>query len=263
MHIFISSLITFNGDILKKTKKFFINGTILTVAALVMRSISMLFNIYISNKIGSEAIGIFSLLMSVYIFAITISTSGLNIASTYIVSREFSKGNYSNGFRVIKTCILFAIALSILGILTIFIFSKPITYYCFNNKISEIPIYLIGIGLPFISISCVLNGYFSAIRKAYKSALTQFFELLVKIIFTCVFLMFFDLKNVESVCILLILADVISELFSFSLLYVLYRIDKKKYNFRDSNTFSYKREILKTYIPVSITSCIRSRIIHH
>ena len=56
---------------MKRTKKFIINGFILTITALITRSISMVFNIYVSNKIGSEAVGVFSLVMSVYMFFIT------------------------------------------------------------------------------------------------------------------------------------------------------------------------------------------------
>ena len=45
-----------------------------------MRGIGLIFNIYVANKVGSEAIGIFSLIMSVYNFAITVATSGIGIA---------------------------------------------------------------------------------------------------------------------------------------------------------------------------------------
>ena len=64
---------------MKRTKKFLINGSILTITNIIMRSIGMVFGIYVSNKIGSEAVGTFDLVMSVYMLAITIATSGLKI----------------------------------------------------------------------------------------------------------------------------------------------------------------------------------------
>ena len=67
---------------MKKAKLFFINGVILTITSLALRGIGLIFNIYVANKVGSEAIGIFSLIMSVYSFAITIATSGIGIACT-------------------------------------------------------------------------------------------------------------------------------------------------------------------------------------
>lgn len=72
-------------------KKFLINGLVLTLTSLIMRSIAMVFNIYISNKIGAEAIGLFSLVMSIYLFFVTIATSGLNLACTYLVAEQFAR----------------------------------------------------------------------------------------------------------------------------------------------------------------------------
>ena len=235
---------------MKRTKKFIINGFILTITALITRSISMVFNIYVSNKIGSEAVGVFSLVMSVYMFFITLATSGLSIACTYLVSQKFAKEKYEEGLKAVKSCTLFAVFLGLGSSLLIILLSKIV---------SVIPFYLIAIGLPCISISSVINGYFSAVRKAYKSAISQTLELIVKIIISVLLLKYFPLQSVESVCVLLILADVISEIFSVTLLSILYKIDKSFFNKRYKITgIRYKKKILSITLPISITSYIRS-----
>ncbi len=53
-----------------------------------MQTIGMFFNVYISNKIGTEAIGVFQLIMSVYMFTITLANSGINLATVRIVSEQ-------------------------------------------------------------------------------------------------------------------------------------------------------------------------------
>lgn len=244
---------------MKRTKKFLINGSILTLTALFTRSISMVFNIYVSNKIGSEAVGVFSLVMSVYMFFITLATSGLSLACTYLVSQTFAKGNFLEGLKAVRSCILFAIFLGLGSSIILTLLSPIISTIWLNYKVSPIPFYLITIGLPAISISSVINGYFSAVRKAYKSAISQVLELLVKIIISIVLLQYFYLNSVETVCICLILADVISEVFSCIFLFILYRIDRCFFNKRAKVTgISYKRKILNITLPVSITSYIRS-----
>lgn len=60
---------------MKKAKIILINGCILTISALFMRFISLGFNVYLSNELGAETIGIFTLVMSVYLFFVTIATS--------------------------------------------------------------------------------------------------------------------------------------------------------------------------------------------
>ena len=43
--------------------------------------------LYISNKVGSETLGIFNIIMSIYLFFITLATSGIKIATTRFVVR--------------------------------------------------------------------------------------------------------------------------------------------------------------------------------
>ena len=60
---------------MRKAKIILINGCILTISALFMRFISLGFNVYLPNELGAETIGIFTLVMSVYLFFVTIATS--------------------------------------------------------------------------------------------------------------------------------------------------------------------------------------------
>lgn len=243
---------------MRKAKLFFINGIILTTTSLGLRGIGLLFNIYVANKVGSEAIGIFSLLMSVYSFAITVATSGIGIACTCIVSEEFAKKNYENGLKAVKTSIIFAILLGISSSILIILFAPLISSTWLKDSVSEIPIYLISLGLPLISVSSVIGGYFSSVEKPYKSAISQILETSVKIIATIYLLYMNPSKDVESICISLILADVISEIFSFSLNILFYKIDKQKYISKRSLPIQMKKKIFTIAFPISVTSCIRS-----
>lgn len=218
----------------------------------------MVFGIYVSKKIGSEAVGIFDLVMSIYMLAITLATSGLNFACISIVSEQFAKHNFFNGLKAVKTCNLFAFFLGIGSSIILFLFSDFIAINWLNNMVSPAPLYLIAIGLPPIAVSSVLNGYFVAVRKAYKGAISQFLEITVKIICTILLLNFFSFKTVESICMYLILADVISEIVSCLFLFILYIFDKSKYEKRNLTCISFSKQILKMTFPISITSYIRS-----
>ncbi len=223
-----------------------------------MKSIGMVFNLYVSNKIGSEAVGVFSLVMSVYMFAITLATSGLSLACTCIVSEQFAKGNFLDGLKAVRSCLLFSLLLGLGSSFLVLLFSNLISEVWLKCMISNIPIYLISLGLPFISICSVINGYFSAVRKGYKNALCQIFELLIKIVVSILLLHFYSNMNVEIICICLILADVISEICSCCFSLFLYQMDKLKYTKRSLTKITFKKKILKITLPVSITSYIRS-----
>ncbi len=246
------------NNVRKKSKLFFINGTILTMTALLMRFAGLVFNIYISNQIGSEAVGIFSLVMAVYLFFITVATSGLNIAVTVIVSEKFAVNKEKTAIKAIRTCIFFSLLLGIVAGGLILLFSEFITDKCLHNMVSSRPLFYIAIGLPFIAMSSCINSYFTSVRKAYKNAITQIFEFIIKIISTIFLLNFNISKGVEAICISLILADVISEICSFSLIFILYIIDIKLKKLNDVRSFGQRINIVKIAFPVAITSYIRS-----
>lgn len=218
----------------------------------------MAFSLYVSNKIGSEAVGVFGLVMSVYMFAIVVATSGLSLACTTIVSEQFSKGNFFDGLKAVKSCLIFSLVLGLSSSLIVFLFADIISQNWLKSMVSNAPLYLIAMGLPFISISSVINGYFSAVRKGYKSAFAQMFELFVKIIVTIFLFNYYPIKDTETICICLILADVMSEICSWLLLVMLYMKDKTKYSKRAITNITFKKRILKIALPVSITSYIRS-----
>ena len=164
----------------KKSKLFLINGTILTITALIMRFVTLVFNIYISNKIGSEAVGIFSLVMAVYLFFITVATSGLNIAVTCIVSEKFALENKKTGIKAVRTCIFFSLLLGVVAGILIIIFSNFITSVCLHNRVSSKPLFYIAIGLPFIAmlISILLERLTKMLFHRFLNLLLNLLQLL-------------------------------------------------------------------------------------
>lgn len=242
----------------EKSKLFLINGTILTITSLLMKFATLAFNVYISNKIGAEAIGVFSLVMAVYYFFITVANSGLNIAVTVIVSEKFALNKNIQAIKAIRTCIFFSLLVGIIAGSILLLFSNFIISQCLHNMVSIRPLFLISIGLPFIAMSSCIISYFTTVRKAYKNAIVQVFEFIIRMIFTIILLKINIHNGVEAICDSLILADVIAEVCSFTLIFILYIIDIKLRNLRDIHSFGQRINIIKVAFPVAITSYIRS-----
>lgn len=245
---------------MKTLKTFVLNTFILLISSIFLQVITMFFNIYISNTIGEEAVGVFALVMSVYAFGITLASAGINIASTRIVAEELACKNEIGAKKSAKTCIKFSLSFGICASFLFFIFADFITITCLHNRISKNVIYLICIALPFISMSSAINGYFTAVRRVYKNAFAKFGEEFIKILFTAMFLKSFMPDGIDYACYSLILADVISEITSFLHLYFLYSRDKhgNLLESRYKDLDSYNKRILRITVPVALTSYLRS-----
>ena len=245
---------------MKKLKIFIFNTLILLFSSVILQVIATFFSVYISNTIGEEAVGVFSLVMSVYLFGITLASAGINIASTRIVSEELATNNELGSKKAASRCIFLSLIFGCCASLIFFIFADFITLKCLHNRVSKNVIYLICIALPFIAMSSAINGYFTAVRRVYKNALSKFFEEFVKIVCTAFLLSLIMPKSIDYACYSLILADVISEVLSFFALYIFYKYDKRKnlLESRYKDIDSYTKSILRITIPVALTSYLRS-----
>lgn len=244
---------------MKKIKFFLVNGIILTATSLILRTIGMFFNVYISNKIGSESVGVFELVMSVYFFFITFALSGISLACTRLVSEELAYGDDKNIKLATRKCLIFSLCFGLFSGLTLFTFAPYISKNFLHNKVSSFPFYVISFSLPFVSMSSCINGYFSAIRQVKKTAFVQILEQIIKISIITYLLTLLTPKSVDFAIISLVLGTTISEVFSFSILYFLYKLNLKKLKqIRNFSKDNFSKKILRISIPVAITSYIRS-----
>ena len=78
---------------MSRGRKVLFNTALLTLTSLLMRSVGMMFQVWLSNKIGPAGIGLFQLIMSVSALAATFSISGIRFATTRLVSEELGRGN--------------------------------------------------------------------------------------------------------------------------------------------------------------------------
>lgn len=260
---------------MRKVKVFLLNGILLTLTSLAMQTIGVSFNVYISNKIGSTAVGVYQLVMSVYMFTITLASSGMNLAITKVVAEEYAssskasfyntnstylKCSYTNNSdikKIVKKGMLFSFLFGFTTCAFLYIFSPFIAKHWLHSQISSTPLKILAFSLPFLSMSSSINGYFSALRNVKKSAFAQVFEQVLKILLISFLINYFLPDGLEFACISLVLGSTISEVCSFILLFILYIIDSKKFINMKSNK-NYSKQILKVSTPIAFTSYIRS-----
>lgn len=243
---------------MRRLKVFVINTIILTIVSLLIQSTGMVFDIYLANVIGSEGIGMFGLVMSVYFLSITLANSGITLAATRLVSEELAINSQYGAKIAIKKCISFSLIFGILASLILFFSAPHIVNVFLHGRISVNVLYLIAISLPFTSITMSLNGYFTAVRRPYKNSSADIVSIVTKIIVILLLIPKFDINDLNQVVILLVLGTTISELINFLYTYFLYILDSRKLKDTRTNNKNFLSRILKISMPVAITSCIRS-----
>ena len=245
---------------MKRFKFFIFNTSFLIITSLIFRGIDIYFTGYISKKIGSEQVGIYQLIMSVYLFGITLATSGINLAVTRVISEELALDNNGGVKKVMKKCLYITLLTSISTSLIFWCNTDFIIEKCLHNKVSPSVVHLVCLALPPIAMSSAISGYFAGVRRIYKNAIGQFIEHVAKVIVTAFIISVYLPYGIDYACFALILGDLLSEIISFVYIYIIYMLDKRKYNHSPelANHSNYTNRILRISLPIAITSYIRS-----
>lgn len=243
---------------MRRIKVFLFNGIILTATSFLLRTIGVSFNVYIANKIGAEAVGVFQLVMSVYMFASTFALSGINLACMRLVSEELACGLEGNIKKAVKKGLCYSLIFGCTACFFLLVLAPTISSHWLHHKVSAFPFYVIAISLPFLAMTSCLNGYFSAVRRVGKNACMQVAEQLIQILVTVYFLNMLLPANVDFACLSLVLGTTISEIFSFLGNGFLYLLDTKRYEKKLTSPSCFTKRILKISLPIAITSYIRS-----
>lgn len=243
---------------LKRVKVIFINLLMLTITALILRTVNISFQVYLSNKLGPEGMGLFQLILSIYMLAIIFSTSGIKFATTRLVAEEMGAGKPAGAIKAVRHCLAYSAIFSVASMIILNLNSEYIGTYWLNDQRTILSLRIFAFSLPFISLSSVLNGYFTAVRTVIKTVLVQYFEQLIKIGTTILFLGMFLHQGLEYACAAVVLGACIGELGSFLFLFLLYRADRARLNHTGPDGANLVLRMLHIAMPVAFSAYIMS-----
>ena len=247
-----------------RLRKYLANGSLMTAVALLLRGLAVAFNAYISKKIGAEALGLYTLLGSVYSFALTLALSGINLTTTRLVSDALGENNAKKVQISMKKCIGYAIFFGLLSSVSLFIFAEPLAIHALKDSRVIKPLRLCAVTLPLISLSACFNGYFTAVRRVYKNAVSQITEQFARIVFCVALLDLFFGRDMQSCCVALVLGGALSEMLSFSVSLLFYVFDKQSHS-KSKNSDISERKITKKMLgialPLALSTYFRSALL--
>ncbi|MEZ4357451.1 MAG: oligosaccharide flippase family protein [Eubacteriales bacterium] len=243
---------------MKRSKLFLTNAIILTLTALFIRIISIYFNVYLTNKVGTSGLGLFQLISSVYILAITIASSGISTATTRLVVEEFALNRISGVKKALKRCFSYSIIFGLLAAALLFLGAPYIGEYwlCDIRTIKSLKV--LAIGLPVIAMSNVFYGYFTAVRRVTKNSIAHISEKLIEIIVIVYLLEFLMPSGIENACVAIVLGEVLAELCSFFIYLIIYLKDRKRYLYSNNNKTDLTKRMLKISLPIAGSAYLRN-----
>lgn len=244
-----------------RRKKFFINGILLTVVGIAIRSVSIAFNSYVTKAVGAEGIGLFTLIMNVYSFAITFATSGISLTVTRLIAEAIGDGRIGECRKIMRNAVIYGIIFSLSASLVMFFFADYFSVHFVGDGRGVFALRILSLSLVPISLSSVIGGYFVGVKRVARNATVQVLGQIFKIIITLYLIFTFSERGTVYTVIALTLSITLTEVFCFVILLIEYKIDKKKTkvdNFAHKTRFSH---VTSMALPLALSAYIRSALL--
>jgi len=225
-----------------------------------MRAVAVSFQVYLAGMIGPAGIGLFGLITSAQVLALTIAVSGIRFATTRLVSEELGLGNTRSVPQVMRRCILHALLFGTLASTLLFFGAPWIGRVAIGDVRTILPLRILAGSLPFVAVFASLSGYFVAVSRVIKSASVQVLEQLLRILFVVSLFLLRRPEGLEAALSTVVLGSVGAELSSSLLLFTLFLRDKRLLSKSGESGTKLTRRLLHISMPLAASTYARSAL---
>ena len=106
-------------------RKFLIQGAVLTAVSLLLRVTNMGYRSFLSQEMGAAGMGLYQLIFLHLMLTVTLSTSGISLAVTRMVTAAIATGKRQVVRSTVARCFGFCLSISLSIALLLFFLAKP------------------------------------------------------------------------------------------------------------------------------------------
>ena len=249
----------------EQKKQNFLQGTaLLAMATVIVKLVGALYKVPLNAIIGEKGFGYFSTAYEIYNILLMISTAGLPVAMSRMISEASSLEHYAQVRQVYATAKRIFLLLGIVGSVLMTAFCRPLARF-WNQPDAWAAIGCLGPCVLLICIMSAFRGYFQGQSNMIPTAVSQVLEVVTKLIVGMAAALAFlkataDISLAAGGAILGVTASCL-----VSAVY-LYRCFRRSYTQLPDTSDTPKsfsataRELLKIAVPITVSSTILSII---
>lgn len=167
-------------------KKLFKAVATVTVFAVITRTLSFVFKIYLSRTLGAEVVGLYQICLSTFFLFSALGASGLPTVLSRKIAEERALKPESKGIPQITSTLILGVMVSGAAIAIIFML-RPYAGALFSDK-RAVPLFYIM--LPALLSSCIysiIRSWFWGRKQFTYFSITETVEEVLRILFTALF----------------------------------------------------------------------------
>lgn len=244
---------------MSRRKRFFRNGLLLTAVALSARAVSLFFGAFVTRIVGAEGIGLFTLIMTLYNFAVTFATSGISLTVTKLVAAALGEGRRERVGGILRAAVTYALFFSVTATAVLFFFAPVLGVRALGDARAIRSIRLLSLSLVPSTLCAVFAGYFVGVRRVARNAATQVVAQGAKILLTLAIVTKSAALGAESACFALSLCSVLTDLVAF--LVLLFQFLAERRGERSGDARREMPAVAGMAFPLAVSAYLRSALL--
>ncbi len=166
-----------------KKKNFLVQGGILALAGIIVRIIGMFYRIPLVNIIGSEGNGIYSTAYNVYNIMLVLSSYGLPMAVSKLVSAKFAQKRFKDAAQVFRCALTTAVCTGGIAAFLLYFGADAIEHTFYKGVPGvAIPLRILAPTIFIVAILGVMRGFYQGQGTMVPTAVSQLLEQIVNAI---------------------------------------------------------------------------------
>ncbi len=226
------------------------NTLILTAASLITRVLGFIYRVYLANTIGALGMGLYGLIVPLYILCWSIACSGFTTTISKEVSTYSAKNDYVSMRKVLKYGSLMSVSIASLLSFILYIFANFIAKRFYNDTDLVLPLKVLSTCIPFMALGSCIRGYFFGIQSSTVPAISQLLEQSTRMAVVFLLASTFIPMGKSYAVTLCIIGIAISEI--VSCLFVLICVKKIKYKKYTSTTKISNTQIVTAIVLMAL-----------
>ncbi|MCI6759593.1 MAG: polysaccharide biosynthesis protein, partial [Clostridiales bacterium] len=164
-------------------KQTFLQGTaVLAMATVLVKLMGFLFKVPLNNIIGEDGFGYFNTAYDVYNVLLMISTTGLPVAMSRMISQAQTLGNHAQIKRIYRTSLYVFLTIGMVGSLGMLIFCRQLSVMVTTNENSWAAIAALAPCVLLICLVSAYRGFFQGQSNMTPTSVSQIFEAVTRLV---------------------------------------------------------------------------------
>ena len=229
---------------------------LLTGANLLLRVISIVFNVFLTGRIGAAGLGLLQLISTVSVFAVLIGSSGVRVAAMNLTAEEFGHRRLGGVRAAMSTCLRYGLLISSFAGLVTFFLADYLALSWLCDARAALSIRCVGLFLPFSCLCGVMTGYFTACARIRSLVIIEIAERLASMALTAALLLTWARDDLSRACFSIVFGSSVGAAFDFFLLYWMYRRDLR--HVRPAHDGTMRKRLIHLCVPLALNDYLRS-----